>query len=131
MSFRLGLPFLSGSLYYIVCIFHVAIWTDLCRPCVGLQHVDHHRHPDSADGHFLWHLQALVQDAVLKFKKERVSRPDMSQHGSAEIIPLVKTEAEHVRLLASQPEMSHINPQRESHGALPGATSLQERHSVV
>lgn len=72
-----------------------------------------------------------MQDAVLKFKKERVCSQETSQHGSAEIFPLVKTEAEHVRLLASQPELSHITPRRESHGALPGATSLQERQSVV
>ncbi|CAL8466790.1 g6326 [Coccomyxa elongata] len=76
-------------------------------------------------------IQALVQDAVLKFKKDRVSSQETSQHGAAEIFPIVKTEAEHVRLLASQPELSHITPRRESHGALPGGTSLQERQSVV
>lgn len=72
-----------------------------------------------------------MQDAVLKFTKEHGSRPETSQHGSAEIFALVKSEAEHVRLLASQPELSHTSPRRESHNALPGGTSLQERHSVV
>lgn len=74
-------------------------------------------------------IQALVQDAVLKFRKEHESRPGTSQHGSAEIFPLGKIEAEHVRLLASQPELSHVTPRRESRNALPGRNSLQERHS--
>ena len=77
------------------------------------------------------HVQALVQDAVLKFKRKPSDAPSTPQEPSTGDPGRKRTEGEEVQLLASQPEFSDCIPMKETHGTLLGRPSLQERHSLV
>lgn len=76
-----------------------------------------------------------MQDAVLKLNMGRSGRPSAGQERSAEDGARPKPEAEHFRLLASQPEFSDfVLPREDQTITLLGRNSgvhVQERNLVV
>ncbi len=76
-------------------------------------------------------VQALVQDAVLKFRRKHSDAPSESPGASPGDSGRKRADKEQVRLLASQPEFSDGIPLKENHTTLLGRPALQERHSLV